>query len=433
MKIQPQKNKLVLIDLDDTLCNSSIAYKKAHQASFLFLKKIKPDLSKKKFDKLYTKSRNYIHKQLGPTASSHNRFLYFQKMFEILELPIRPITLNKIAELYWNTTYKNLKLLPTVKETLQILQQSNIKLGMVSNLLTHIQIKKLEHLDIAQHFDFIVCSEEAGKEKPFPPIFKLAKEKAKTYKNCTIYMVGDDEKSDIEGANKMGFISVYIGNKNSSKSNFSIKKLKELLPIVGLISKPKKYIKFDYILKKTISLKNSQTKVLNIYRNKLFKKNLIGVTSKGIGFGNISTRYNKNKFIITGNATGILPNLKPEHFSLVTSCDFSKNQIEYSGKVAPSSESLSHAALYEANSKINSVVHIHNSALWKKLENILPSTPSNIKYGTPAMANALKKLLKNKKNYNKGIIRMGGHKDGFMLFGENFDSIDENLKLLFKL
>jgi len=68
-------DKLLLVDLDDTLCNSTEAYNKAQEACFWFLKKHIPKLSRVKFNKLYQESRTYVHRKLKGTASSHNRLL----------------------------------------------------------------------------------------------------------------------------------------------------------------------------------------------------------------------------------------------------------------------------------------------------------------------------------------------------------------------
>jgi len=76
--------KLLLLDIDDTLCNSSIAYAKAQRACFDYLRQMRPGLTEKQFNDLYEESKCRIHKLLGATASSHNRFLYFQNLFEAL-------------------------------------------------------------------------------------------------------------------------------------------------------------------------------------------------------------------------------------------------------------------------------------------------------------------------------------------------------------
>jgi len=420
--------KLLLVDIDDTLCNSSMAYKKAQKACFLYLKKQKFNLTEKKFNDLYSKSRNYIHKLLKNTASSHNRFLYFQNLFERLNLPIHPKLLNGITNLYWNTVYKNIKLLPTVLESLKIIKQNKIKIGIVSDLLSQIQITKLQHLDIAQYFDFIVSSEEAGRDKPFPYIFKLAIKKSQFTNNFQVYVIGDNCSRDILGAEKMKFISIYIGKGKCKIADHSIKTFKEVLSILDIQQKIDGYIKFNYGWENSCPIPLKYIKALNKYRNILHKNKFIGIDKEGIGFGNISQRHKNKQFIITGNSTGGIKNLKNKDYSLVSSWDFQKNYISCHGSKVASSESLSHAIIYDTLKNINSVIHIHDRVLWEKLKHKYPTTPKSAKYGTVEMTKEIKKILKNKNNVQKRIIIMGGHKDGIIFFGENLQDVYKTLK-----
>ncbi len=424
-------DKLLLIDIDDTLCNATQAYNQAKRACFVFLKKIKPDISEKKFNQLYTQARDDVHKRLGPTASSHNRFLYFQKMFELLRLPLQPKLLNDIANLYWLTTYKNLRLFPTVKKTLQIIKKNKIRMGLVTDLLSNIQITKLEYLKIAHFFDFIVCSEEVGKEKPFTPIFKLALKKANFKQQPAVYVIGDNCDRDIMGAKKMNFISIYIGIKKCSVADHSVKSFLAILPIIDIHQETDGYIKFNYTWQKAKALSSSTaTAQLKKYRSFFWQKKLIGRNQQGVGFGNISYRVKKG-FIISGNATGGYKYLNNKHFALVYGWDYQKNHITCQGATVASSESLSHAAVYDCLPKVQVVVHIHNLLLWKKHLNKIPTTSPIATYGTPAISQEIKKIL-NKKNEPIGALVMGGHKEGLLIYGQSFTDIKTVLKKLSK-
>src|SRR5579885_2337141 len=86
---------------------------------------------------------------------------------------------------------------------------------------------------------------------------------------------------------------------------------------------------------------------INDCRNKLHKQHLIGVTSDGIGFGNISIRYRENSFIISGSGTGAIPYLTNEHYTTVTEYNIEENRLTANGPIIASSESLTHAIIYE--------------------------------------------------------------------------------------
>ncbi len=299
-------------------------------------------------------------------------------------------------------------------------------MGLVSNLLNYIQIKKMETLKIAKYFDFIVCSEEVGHEKPFSAIFKLALKKSKCGKNCQVYVIGDNYEMDIIGANRMGFTSIHFNHSKVKRANYSISKFSDLLNILEINNEG--YIKFNAILEKKEDLKIKAIKELNKARDYFFEKKLIGMCKNGVGFGNISCRYRKNKFIVSGSATGGLKKLGTKHYSLVLNWNFKKNQVVYSGKTKPSSETMSHLAIYESDPEIKMVVHIHNRKLWQKLKNKVPTTDSKASYGSPEIADSIKKVLKRKSNLKQGVLVMGGHQDGIMIFAKDWSDILKNTK-----
>lgn len=158
---------------------------------------------------------------------------------------------------------------------------------------------------------------------------------------------------------------------------------------------------------------------LDKWRSKLYNAGLIGEDENGIGYGNISCRLKGNIFVITGSGTGSLQKLNAEHYTRVTDYDFSKNALTSAGPIKASSESLTHAAIYESLSFVNAVFHIHHAALWQKLMSELPSTTPDVEYGTTAMVNEIKRLMTNPFILEQGILAMGGHRDGVITFGKN--------------
>jgi ribulose-5-phosphate 4-epimerase/fuculose-1-phosphate aldolase len=180
-------------------------------------------------------------------------------------------------------------------------------------------------------------------------------------------------------------------------------------------------IKFNCTWIKAAPLNIALIEELNAWRDKLFKAQLIGVNKEGIGYGNISIRFQQDKFIISGSATGKLKNLEPEHYTLVTDYDLDKNTLTTVGPIKASSESLTHAVIYESQKSINAVMHIHHLKLWNKLLDTLPSTRSNIEYGTIEMAGDIVRLLKNTNLSEQKIFAMAGHEGGIISFGKDLN------------
>ena len=82
---------------------------------------------------------------------------------------------------------------------------------------------------------------------------------------------------------------------------------------------------------------NLATDLINC-RNRLYQIALIGCYENGVGYGNISVRYDQNSFLITGSGTGKYANLENHHLTLVTEYFLDKNQLTCKGPVKASSE-----------------------------------------------------------------------------------------------
>lgn len=187
-------------------------------------------------------------------------------------------------------------------------------------------------------------------------------------------------------------------------------------------------IKFRSNWIKTAPLSFGLFEELNYWRNYFYELGLIGENSEGIGFGNISMRWEGEQFVITGTATGKINKLAKEHYSKVISFDIESNTVNAEGPINVSSESMSHAVLYSINSTINAVIHIHSKFMWEKYLHKLPTTDLDIEYGTPEMAKSIAKIYKETELATKKILVMGGHEDGIISFGSSISEAAEILK-----
>ncbi|MBI2004080.1 class II aldolase/adducin family protein [Candidatus Pacearchaeota archaeon] len=172
---------------------------------------------------------------------------------------------------------------------------------------------------------------------------------------------------------------------------------------------------------------------INKWRDKLYTLGFIGAYDNGIGFGNLSIRFKKNNFIITGSATGNLHTLNETHYVLVNKYDFTKNSLTCKGPIKASSESLSHAMIYECSSDANAVLHIHNIDMWERFIDKLPTTNKDISYGTPAMAKEIKRLFIESNVNDEKIFVMGGHKEGIISFGKTLNEAGNILLSKFRM
>lgn len=162
-----------------------------------------------------------------------------------------------------------------------------------------------------------------------------------------------------------------------------------------------------------------EMKELIRWRDRMFALGLIGFDKEHkVGFGNVSVLpagCDKN-FIVSGTQTGHLPHLQAAHFTEVTHYDIAGNHLTCWGPVKASSESLTHAAIYEADPAIRAVIHIHHDAQWEEWLNKVPTTDATVPYGTPEMAAEIHRLLSEMQQPE--VIAMAGHQGGLIAFGK---------------
>jgi Class II Aldolase and Adducin N-terminal domain len=163
----------------------------------------------------------------------------------------------------------------------------------------------------------------------------------------------------------------------------------------------------------------AQAALLETWRRPLFDAGLIGWDgAHDVGYGNISVRARQCRgFLISGTQTGALATTGPEHYVLVTDYDIEANSVVCTGPVQASSESLTHAAIYELDPAIAGVVHVHSRRLWRSWLGRLPTTAPDVAYGTPEMAREIARLYRESRMAAAGVAVMAGHEDGLISFG----------------
>lgn len=167
---------------------------------------------------------------------------------------------------------------------------------------------------------------------------------------------------------------------------------------------------------------------LNAWRQILHSLGLIGCDPKryqGFAYGNVSRRAGPDSFIVSGTQTGGKTFLNPGDYCQILNFDLEKNYLFAEGPVKPSSEALTHAAVYAANQGINCVLHIHSPILWRNSKHLgLCQTDAAIAYGTPGMAQAVGQLAYKGTD---GLVSMGGHEDGLLAFSDTISQAGINL------
>jgi hypothetical protein len=150
----------------------------------------------------------------------------------------------------------------------------------------------------------------------------------------------------------------------------------------------------------------------------------------GLAYGNLSQRLPQGGFVISASQTGDKATPTADDYAWVSAWDCAHNQVVASGPAKPSSESLTHAALYDASPDISCVLHVHSPLIWQRRAQLgLMDTAAEVAYGTPAMAAAATQLCREQAATHHGVFAMGGHLDGVLSYGPTPDSAGWELLL----
>ena len=142
-------------------------------------------------------TRNQLSQILSETDEDLNNL---QRTIEKLELGTRILTTLDLEQTYWRTFLFNCRLFPGVLDFIQLLKSNGIVTANITDLTAQIQFRKLVYFGLDEFFDYVVTSEEAGRDKPDIMPFKLALEKLQVPEE-KVWMIGDCANSDIYGSN----------------------------------------------------------------------------------------------------------------------------------------------------------------------------------------------------------------------------------------
>ena len=141
----------------------------------------------------------------------------------------------------------------------------------------------------------------------------------------------------------------------------------------------------------------------------------------GYAYGNISLRVSGG-FVISGTQTGGNVVLTRQDLAWVQEVDPLHNRLRATGPARPSSEAMTHGQIYQALPAANAVIHAHSATIWQRADALgLPLTAPEVGYGTPEMAEEVRRLLVSTTS-DSGVFVMGGHEDGVVSYAKDMDT-----------
>lgn len=119
------------------------------------------------------------------------------------------VLIKRTAAVFRSRSREFIRLYDGVEELLQELGKRGKGIYLLSNAQAEFTRPEIEMLGLNRYFDGILLSSEEGYKKPSPVFFKRLLQRYRL-EPSECMMIGNDAKSDIAGARRMGIASLYI-------------------------------------------------------------------------------------------------------------------------------------------------------------------------------------------------------------------------------
>ncbi len=157
--------------------------------------------------------------------------LYLQKAIEELAGKTNPELTLAAERVFWDAYLARMILFPGVLQFLKRAKAQKKVIAIVTDMTAQIQLKKVVQLGIVHLVDFLITSEEAGRDKPDPAALQLALKKTRLSAHETV-MVGEDEAHDIAAARAAAVAPIAIHKKPIDSSVSFAKDFQELIKLL---------------------------------------------------------------------------------------------------------------------------------------------------------------------------------------------------------
>jgi putative hydrolase of the HAD superfamily len=201
----------IFFDLDHTVWDFETNSDKAYRR---LLEEFETGISFEDFAKVYHPVNYRIWEDYarGKYTKEQVKILRLQLTLEQMGYDYPQEKIGRMAERYLDLLAEGTVLFPGAVETLEYLA-GKYPLHLITNGFSEVQYRKIEKSGLKDFFRTVTLSEETGKLKPHPSVFKRAMEKAGAVPHLSM-MVGDSFQSDITGALNVGMQAVLFDPEN---------------------------------------------------------------------------------------------------------------------------------------------------------------------------------------------------------------------------
>ena len=210
----PDDNRVVFFDVDDTLLDTSTFAQTARKAAIELMVDNGLPLDK---DEAYGVLKTIIREK-GSNYGKH-----FNILTEVVLGHEDPMLVALGMITYHNVKMALLRPFAETIDALIYLKSQGYRLAVISNGITIKQWEKLVRLNIYSFFDEVITSEEVGKKKPDKLIYDVALRKMKGDPEKSI-MIGNKFKEDALGAVNAGMSAILVNSDVTEEDREYIRK-----------------------------------------------------------------------------------------------------------------------------------------------------------------------------------------------------------------
>lgn len=183
-----------IFDLDQTLYNYEICNDNGISHVINHINK-KFHIDKEIILEKYLESRKLTNQNLKNTSSMHSRFLYLQKMSEMLAIENSINNTINFYNIYWESFFEKMELFEWVLPTFKKLQQKNVAIIIATDFNARIQFLKIKNLGLESYIAKVFTSQQVGEEKPSKKFAEIVLNATHSNSN-QIFYVGDNPNKD---------------------------------------------------------------------------------------------------------------------------------------------------------------------------------------------------------------------------------------------
>lgn len=224
-----------LLDLDHTLIDSDVSLTVALEDTLRTAGVADPHIHYETFDTINRALWRKVEAlELTPGEVSGLRF---EKLRTVLDIDA---SAESMTASFRHGLGQHGDLYDGVREVLDALH-GRVRMALVTNGLTDVQMARVERLELGHYFDALVISDAVGTAKPSADIFDITFDRLGVTDRATTVMVGDSLASDIRGGNNAGIATCWY-NPNAApldhhhatpQVTHEIRQLDELLTLVA--------------------------------------------------------------------------------------------------------------------------------------------------------------------------------------------------------